>query len=701
MKKSKFLKKSLAMLLALMLVVAMIPLSASAATPVMRQVDVTAGGQHVQLVDGEGANTLVGEISNLSQQIVLTVLAGKDNSVYYTDKSASANSDALADEDPNDDGTWTITILAANVDDYENADGDVEINFSVADEDKPATRLTFTVLLTPVDVSTDTTIERFTINNVYDQNVQLGETVIGVEDIYFTVPYDAAGIDDAEFRIRELKLASATATVRFGRPNGTPNGTLDYYYTTEAATDKIVTDGNPSITIRNGDIMEITNNNNVHTYTLHITPAAGFTSFATEEGLDAVRFADSGDIVVLLPYGYSSNGGNITVTPVFDLDYEKAEATWTSGESITVPASNVMVADRGNEQTFVTYLEDADGPTRQSSWTYRKEHLSGSFTQFVRATPPTAKASQVTITYSEMASRTYNVYFYEPYFNQDAEITELTIGSETATIDQENKTIDITVPMGTDVSDLNNNIATPHVAVDMTASNGAKVTIPMQDVEFTENTEARTRYAENFTTDDEINATNPVQIRVVSEDGLTENFYTLNVEVANEFVKPALTDMSLRSPDGTNYDGEITTDKGINVIKFSVPYEVYDRNRLAGWNLFYTKTVGSTITFDSNGAEAGGATTAMPKSGAELNGDEVYLPEIDGQTRAAVALDLHVSGDELSAMATSYYIEIVRENGKQESTLSEFALYGVPDFTAADPTWTAPPMLALASSMPA
>ena len=535
------------------------------------------------------------------------------------------------------------------------------------------------MLLTPVDVSTDTTIERFTINNVNNQNVQLGETVIGVEDIYFTVPYDAAGNADAQFRIRELKLASATATVRFGRNNGN-TGTLDYYYTTEAATDKIVTDGNPSITIQDGDIMEITNNNNVHTYTLHITPAAGFTSFATEEGLDAVRFADSGDIVVLLPYGYSSNGGNITVTPVFDLDYEKAEATWTSGESITVPASNVMVADSGDELTFSTYLEKANDATYQSSWTYRKEHLSGSFTQFVRGKPSDAKASPVTITYSENASRTYNVYFYEPLFNQDAEITELTIGSETATIDQENKTIDITVPMGTDVSDLNNG-TTPHVEVGMTASNGAKVTIPMRDIEFTENTEPRTRYAEDFTTTRAIDATNSVQIRVVSEDGLTENFYTLNVEVANEFVKPALTDMSLRSPDGTNYDGEITTDKGINVIKFSVPYEVYDNTRLAGWNLFYTKTVGSTITFDSNGAAAGGATTAMPKSGAELNGGEVYLPTIDGQTRAAVALDLHVSGDELSAMATSYYIEIVRENGKQESTLSEFALYGAVSYT--------------------
>ena len=686
MKKSKFLKKSLAMLLALMLVVAMIPLSASAATPVMRQVDVTAGGQHVQLVDGEGANTLVGEISNLSlsQQIVLTVLAGKDNSVYYTDKSASANSDALAG--PNGDGTWTINIPAANVDDYENADGDVEINFSVADEAKPATRLTFTVLLTPVDVSTDTTIERFTINNVNNQNVQLGETVIGVEDIYFTVPYDAAGIADAQFRIRELKLASATATVRFGRNNGN-TGTLDYYYTTEAATDKIVTDGNPSITIQNGDIMEITNNNNVHTYTLHITPAAGFTSFATEEGLDAVRFADSGDIAVLLPYGYSWGKDTISVTPVFDLDYDSATATWTSGTPITVDTPDVITSN-----TFETFLEqetewynkDNDAADARS-WEFRKntDPLNKTFADFVRYDVDASKASQVKITYSENASRTYNVYFFEPYKNQAAEITELTIGSETAVIDEANKTIDITLPMGTDVSDLNNGAT--HVEVDMTASNGAKVTIPMQDIEFTENTEARIRYAEDFTTASAINATNPVQIRVVSEDGLTENFYTLNVEVANEFVKPALTDMSLRSPDGTNYDGEITTDKGINVIKFSVPYEVYDNTRLAGWNLFYTKTVGSTITFDSNGAAAGGATTAMPKSGAELNGGEVYLPTIDGQTRAAVALDLHVSGDELSAMATSYYIEIVRENGKQESTLSEFALYGVPDFTAADP----------------
>ena len=673
MKKSKFLKKSLAMLLALMLVVAMIPLSASAAAPVMRQVDVTAGGQVVQLVPGEGANTLEGEISNLSQNITLTVLAGDGNLVYYTNKATSATSDTLATESQR--GEWEFTIFAADVAEYEDENGDIVIDFSVADADKPATRIDHTVVLTPVDVETTTEIERFTINNVNNQNVQLGETVIGAEHIYFTVPYDAAEIDGAQFRIRELEMASATATVSFSH-----NGSLDYYYTTEAATDKIVTDGNPSIMIQDEDVMTITNNGSTKKYTLHITPASGFTSFTTKEGLDAVMFTDTGDIAVLLPYGYSWDKDTISVTPVFDLDHDRATASWTSGTPITVDTADVIVGgDTGT--TFETYLEQKDRDENDAvSWTFRKntEPLNQSFNTFVRQIPAEAKASTVEITYSEKASRTYNVYFFEPYKNQAAEITELTIGSETAVIDEANKTIDITLPMGTDVSDLNNGAT--HVEVDMTASNGAEVTIPMQDIEFTENTAARTRYAEDFTTTSAINATNSVQIRVVSEDGLTENFYTLNVEVANEFVKPALTDMSLRSPDGINYDGEITTDKGINVIKFSVPYEVYDNTRLAGWNLFYTKTVGSTITFDDSGVA-----TAMPKSGAELNGGEVYLPAIDGQTRAAVALDLHVSGDELSAMATSYYIEIVRENGKQESTLSEFALYGVPNFTAANP----------------
>ena len=153
MKKSKFLKKSLAMLLALMLVVAMIPLGAAASTPRLQQVDVAAGGEHVQLVAGSGANTYTGDISNLSQDIVVDVLVATGNSVWYTNMASSATDDSMATAltGSGKENVWQFTIEAADRNAYLNSDGDVEIKFSVADADKPATRLNYTILLDPVN----------------------------------------------------------------------------------------------------------------------------------------------------------------------------------------------------------------------------------------------------------------------------------------------------------------------------------------------------------------------------------------------------------------------------------------------------------------------------------------------------------------------------------------------------------------------
>ena len=91
---------------------------------------------------------------------------------------------------------------------------------------------------------------------------------------------------------------------------------------------------------------------------------------------------------------------------------------------------------------------------------------------------PVDEATKLTIKYTEQTSRVYDVYFAEPYKNPEAAITELTIGSETATIDQDAKTIDITVPMGTDLASLNTHNS--HDKVDMVASNGATIDIPFQ-----------------------------------------------------------------------------------------------------------------------------------------------------------------------------------------------------------------------------
>ena len=692
MKKSKFLKKSLAMLLALMLVVAMIPLGAAASTPRLQQVDVAAGGEHVQLVAGSGANTYTGDISNLSQDIVVDVLVATGNSVWYTNMASSATDDSMATAltGSGKENVWQFTIEAADRNAYLNSDGDVEIKFSVADADKPATRLNYTILLDPVYVSTDTTITKFTLNSAASPNVQLGETVIQADDIYFTVPYDnAPDVAGTQYRIRELELASATATVSLSRDTGM--GATEIYYTTEATTQKIITDGNPNVTIQDGDTMTITNNGSTKNYTIHINSAPGFVSFTTEEALDSVLFTDTGDIAVLLPWGYSHNKSTVTVTPEFTLDYPSSWVTGLdSGDSMTISASKIIngniPSNTGNFHAFGDDCTDAN----QVDWVDRTG--AGNFHDFMQnveyypeKSGEATYAAQLEVNYSEEASRTYNVYFFETRLNNEALIHDLTIGSETAVIDQDAKTIDITVPMGTDISNLNN--GSSHVAMALQASNNADVEFSMTgqtatttEIDSDSNGNPTRNPVVPYSVNGVVNCTNEVKIRVESEDGLTENWYTLKVTVADEFVKPALTDVSLRSTDGTDYEGQIVTENGINLIKFTLPYEVYNTDQLAGWNLFYTKTVGSTITFTD-----AGIAQALPRSGSALTGNEPYLPQdIDDVTRATVALDLHVTGEELSAMATSYYIEITREEGKKDSTLDNMSVTVIPDFTSFD-----------------
>ena len=157
---------------------------------------------------------------------------------------------------------------------------------------------------------------------------------------------------------------------------------------------------------------------------------------------------------------------------------------------------------------------------------------------------------------------------------------------------------------------------------------------------------------------------------------MTTQDYTLNVTVADEYVDPAITDMSLQDPvTGISYDGELTTIQGQNVYVFEVPYAVYDKAQLNGWRFFWTKTVGATAVCND---------VALPKSGATLTGNEAYIP-YPGSEKQGEKIDMKILGNEdYSARATSYYILINRADAKTTATIDEFALYGVPNFTAAD-----------------
>ena len=682
MKKSKFLKKSLAMLLALMLVVAMIPLSAAAAAnPIeMRQVNATAGGQTIQLTKGEEANTYVGAISDTSLSIELNVLVGAHNVVYYTDETTATSTEQMVTPS---NGMATITIDAGDLSNYETEDDVYVIEFAVADKDAPATRMEYTVELNAVPVSTDITIEEFKIvnNEAGGPIPQLGETVIGVNDIYFTVAYNQANLaQDPTFTVESLELAEGAKMVVAETKGSATKG-------------DVITDGYANIV----DGLKVTvsnaNGSNNKTYTIHVSVADGFKSFTTKEGLDEVIFTKDGDIVVLLPYGYSADKDKkITVTPIFELDYPNATASLVNGgpldgvdDTITVDANKVTDGNNGGNAHDITFDNFAE-------WTKAKTAAKGlaDMTKKPYATGinhddnsnPVDEATQIKIKYTEQTSRVYDVYFVEPFENPEATITELTIGSETATIDQDAKTIDITVPMGTDLASLNTHNS--HDKVDMVASNGATIDIPFQkDVDIDENDTpaTRNRYVP-FTVDGSLNATQSVQIRVVSQDGATENFYTLNVTESDEYVKPALLDMTLEAPDGTQIEGDIDTVEGQNVVKFELPYEIFDKGELADWKLFYTKTVGASITYDADHTN-GQNNIALPKTGAPVVTGAPYWPEV-GDKKYVTAIDLHIDGSDKSGSSTSYYVVLTRAKAQKISTMESFSLYGVPNFAAAN-----------------
>ena len=683
MKKSKFLKKSLAMLLALMLVVAMIPLSAAAAAnPIeMRQVNATAGGQTIQLTKGEEANTYVGAISDTSLSIELNVLVGAHNVVYYTDETTATSTEKMVKPTK---GMATINIGAGTLSNYETEDDVYVIEFAVADEDAPATRMEYTVELNAVPVSTDITIKEFKIvnNEAGGPIPQLGETVIGVNDIYFTVAYNQANlVQDPTFTVESLELAEGAKMVVAANKGNAEKG-------------DVITEGYANIV----DGLEVTvsnaNGSNNKKYTIHVSVADGFKSFTTKEGLDEVIFTKDGDIVVLLPYGYSADKDKkITVTPIFELDYPNATASVVNGgpldgvdDTITVDANKVTDGAwdaRNDNRSDVTFDDFAE-------WTKTKASADELSDMTAVATGinyddkvnPVDEATQIKIKYTEQTSRVYDVYFVEPFENPEAAITELTIGSETATIDQDAKTIDITVPMGTDLASLNTHKS--HDKVDMVASNGADIDIPFQknvDIDENDTPATRNRYVP-FTVDGSLNATQSVQIRVVSQDGATENFYTLNVTESDEYVKPALLDMTLEAPDGTQIEGDIDTVEGQNVVKFELPYEIFDTDELDDWKLFYTKTVGASITYDADHTN-GQNNIALPKSGAPVVTDAPYWPVV-GDKKYVTAIDLHIDGSDKSGSSTSYYVVLTRADAQTISTMENFSLYGVPNFAAAN-----------------
>ena len=666
MKKSKFLKKSLAMLLALMLVVAMIPLSAAASEPALQQVRATADNETVLLT--RNGDTFTGTYRAGAQTIELQLVVGTENLVYYTDTTTTTPTDRRVDF------TGNLAEFSVRRDQYSDADGNVSIEFSVADASDAKVRDYYTVELTPVEASTETKILDFSINRVVDGTVMEGgnsvpniETAeIGVDFIRVTVPYDAPADG---YVIRNMVLSDgATATVRTDGGAAVANGT-------DVAG---VQNGAPSVTVDDEYTITVSNGNHNQTYTLHIEVAPGFTSFTTEEGLDAVLFPGSGEIAVLLPYGYSTGKTSISLTPVFELDYPSAEASWTSGETETIDVSE---ATDVNKTVFTSFKGTHTSDHRD--WDGSKVGATSIATLTGNAAG-LAPATSVKIQYTDDTTREYDVYLFETKLNNATAITGLTIGSEQAVIDEENKTIDIVLPAGTNLKQLDM-LNDPKTKFTMTASNGAEITFPALENDTLNETTTPNMGDDRTATDTfydgwEIDASEPISVLVKSEDNDcsgNEQYYTLNITASDNYEDAKITGMSIQSPDG-KYTYDATPD-GNGKIVLQVPYYVYSKAKLQGWKLFYTKTVGTSVTV--NGA-------ALPVSGAVLKGDEDWIGH-PGKNAPGDDITANMIGEDLSQNTRVYNVQIDRVAAKTDSTLKNFSIIGDTENNEADNTYAA------------
>ena len=665
MKKSKFLKKSLAMLLALMLVVAMIPLSAAASEPALQQVRATADNETVLLT--RNGNTYTGTYRAGAQTIELQLVVGTKNLVYYTDTTTTTPTDRRVDF------TGNLAEFSVRRDQYSDAEGNVSIEFSVADASDAKVRDYYTVELTPVEAPTDTEILEFALDRTVNGNTvpNIGEVNIGVDFINVTVPYDAA---NAKYTIRNMVLSNgAKATVKDKNGVAVADGT-------DVAG---VQNGAPSVAVDDKYTITVSNGNHNQTYTLHITVASGFTSFTTEEGLDAVLFPEDNAIAVLLPYGYTTGKDTVTITPSYELDYLSAEAEWANGEAVTVKTANV------NKSVFNSFKGTHTTATNDWDWDGAKAE-SASFYSFIDGDHNwnNVKAvDTVWVQYTDDTTRTYNVYLFETKLNNATAITGLTIGSEQAVIDEENKTIDIVLPAGTNLTSLKLNGDTTRFT--MTASNGAEITFPALNTQGgwdldEANTTARS-ITDTYTSGWTINASEPISVLVKSEDNKcsgNEQYYTLNITASDNYEDAKITGMSIQSPDG-KYTYDATPDANGKIV-LQVPYYVYSKAELEGWKLFYTKTVGTSVTYLDNNDHA----NALPVSGAALTGGESWIGA-PGSNVAGEDITAKMIGEDLSKNTRVYNVQIDRVAAKTDSTLKNFSIIGDTETNEADNTYAA------------
>ena len=605
MKKSKFLKKSLAMLLALMLVVAMIPLSASAAEApagVVRYITVGVAGDAdsyatVDLQDDAPAYQVRSLSADLSVKLAAELVGDYELQ-------------ALAAESV-DTEEITVTGTTLDADKYFTKTGDKTATISLQLVDTKGTTATsddtkydpFVVTLNQVDARTTTNLSEDVVlgRGVYSAEVDNVNKVINVVLARNTATHDSIWNDGYQ---KELKAEITVTPV-----------------------DGATVDGGNTVSANDGATFTVTSESkgNHSTYKVVATYKDAIKTFSVD-GVDGViSDEDKNDvpdtITVTLPkdaindeWGYNDPAsntfaveyeveGNVHCTVgIYDQYYSAVDDNIVSEDEVTF-ADLTIDNDVWNGYVKVTRLgKDGDIPEGDAIQVYDL---------VVRLQP-----------------------------DADTDITYARVDDTIADVDLENGTIHAVLPRLKD--DGNPTERDNATLVLYTASTTSRVVIDGVDAVESQdpNDQAAGRKVwisnndpknENSLT---VDLSTQKVITVYAEDGQTTRQYTITTEISGRHDDASITNFAIG-----DYDGVITKSGGANtpdVITVTVPYMTLDVSNL---RVYATASSGAKVQHDTNGDTAGGM---MDVINGYHNGAAIGLGAIDvtdGVSTTIVAVD--------------------------------------------------------------
>ena len=618
MKKSKFLKKSLAMLLALMLVVAMIPLSASAAEApagVVRYITVGVAGDAdsyatVDLQDDAPAYQVRSLSADLSVKLAAELVGNYELQ-------------ALAAESV-DTEEITVTGTTLDADKYFTKTGDKTATISLQLVDTKGTTATsddtkydpFVVTLNQVDARTTTNLSEDVVlgRGVYSAEVDNVNKVINVVLARHTgVTWDATdpAWSDAD--------------------NGNQDGLNAQIQV--SGTDGSTVPNNGWVNADQGDTFQVTSESrgNRSTYTIVATYKDAIKSFSVDGVKGVISDEDKNDvpdtITVTLPKDAINDQWGYPVTnPEFAVDYEVegnvhcTVSIYQSGNNNNAIVSNLV---GGEDVPFNGLaLDNAQTEAKENEW-------NGTVRVYRLGTGTNANNANDAI-------QVYNLKV-QLEDSTDTDITYARVDDTIADVDLENGTIHAVLPrLKDDGSPTERDNAT---LVLYTASTTSRVVIDGVDAVESQdpNDQAAGRkvWISNNKADLKADLSTQKVITVYAEDGQTTRQYTITTEISGRHDDASITNFAIG-----DYDGVITKSGGANtpdVITVTVPYMTLS---VANLRVYATPSSGAKVQHDTNGDATGGM---MDVINGYHNGAAIGLGDIDdvanGISTTIVAVD--------------------------------------------------------------